>query len=657
MEDVLTEEERAAMRKFAALRKVAWGIVVKWTWLFLLVFIYLAAGFSAYLVHRLSKSAHRFEASTRLMYNPRQAGKVSPVGDKQLLRILERRSLRKRVGEVLPMPPGEKETLVIDLTIQQEGRPSNFYTLRAKSRSRVAAIRKVNAYADILMDEYASYRAQELARWMGAAGAKEEDFAKEIAELESQEAMLKMEAGTPSPTETLTTLNNMMSDQRRNLLMMEVETSTEKAKKEKYEEDLGDLGPSILGCSEELQPIKQAMESLDAEIAKLREMYTDLNPKVRGKLEDRAALEEEYMAILEARGIQGLTVRDISRIERSAHGLIDAQTRLAALQRSREALERSLRENEQKAEKLSLVAPQLERVRSQRADVERLRREVGEQLDEVGYLRATLRSDLQQLERTEAASDRNPLGPKTFLMAGAGALVCTGALLVWTVMLGLLLGRMRGAVELGAYGDVEVLGSLPRRWALRKRAEKDALGVVALNFVNAQSPKGVVLVCRLKGAKPQPKFVEALDWSLSMSGLRPFVLNVVQNSEFKADEDAETLINTVKKESEGWFPVVNRYSLAPTELQMLRADLEALKADFDCILMVMPGGLRRGGNFLSQLLGVCDSALLMAGSDKTPRRELAYVRRLVGIAGKPMMGLVTGAPGRVVKREMEASKW
>ena len=332
MEDVLTEEERENMRKIAALRKVAWGIFVKWNWLFILTFVYLSVGFSAYLVYRLSKSAQRFEATTRLLYTPRQVGKITPMGDKQLLRVLERRSLRRRVGEKIPLPSGEKDTLAVDLNIKQEGRPSNLYTLSAKSNSKTAAVRKINAYADILLDEYADYRAQELARWIGAAGAREEDFLKEIGEFEAQEALLKSQAGSPTPIETLTTLNGLLSDQRRNLLMIDVESAAEKAKKEKYEDDLGDLGPKILGCSEELQPIKRAMESLDAEIAKLREMYTDLNPKVRGKLEDRAALEAEYMGVLEARGIRGLTTEDISRIERSAKGLLDAQARLEALE-------------------------------------------------------------------------------------------------------------------------------------------------------------------------------------------------------------------------------------------------------------------------------------------------------------------------------------
>ena len=117
------------------------------------------------------------------------------------------------------------------------------------------------------------------------------------------------------------------------------------------------------------------------------------------------------------------------------------------------------------------------------------------------------------------------------------------------------------------------------------------------------------------------------------------------------------MLNTVRKESQGWFPVVNRYSLASTELQMLRADLASLREEFDCIFVTVHDGLRRGGDFTTQLLGVCDSALLLAGANRTRRSELSYIRRLVKAAEKPMMGLVTGARSRIVRRELEESRW
>ena len=130
-------------------------------------------------------------------------------------------------------------------------------------------------------------------------------------------------------------------------------------------------------------------------------------------------------------------------------------------------------------------------------------------------------------------------------------------------------------------------------------------------------------------------------------------MEVVSGAGFEPPEGAEPMISAVRKGARGWFPVVNRYSLAPTELQMLQADVASLKGDFDCVLLTMPGGLRRGGNFFDQLLGVCDSALLMTGFDRTPRSALAYVRRHVVAAEKPMMGLVVGASAADVRREME----
>ena len=227
-----------------------------------------------------------------------------------------------------------------------------------------------------------------------------------------------------------------------------------------------------------------------------------------------------------------------------------------------------------------------------------------------------------------------------------------------TVGLGLLFGRIRGAKELAASGDIRVLGSLPRWRKFCQQQMKEAMGVVANHFVKAEEAKGVVLVCRLKGAKPQPKFNEELDWSLAMAGMRPFALKVVPESTPDVPEEGTvTMLNTVRKESQGWFPVVNRYSLAPTELQMLRADLMALREEFDCIFLTVHDGLRRGGDFTAQLLDICDSALLLAGANHTRRSELAYARRLAKAAGKPMMGLVTGARGRIVRRELEESRW
>lgn len=658
MDNELSTEEQERLRKMTIAGKVALGIALKWVWLFALVFVVLSAGFSWYLVQRSLRSQWRYTASTRLLYMPRQDGKIPLMGDKQLLRVLERVSLKRRAGADLPLPPGEESRLGTDLSIKQESKPSNLYTLTARSGSREAAVRKVNAYADTLLSEYGAQRLQELTRWGGAAEIRKETMHRELEALEEELSQLKMEAGTETPVEALVSLTSLIGEQRRNALMLDVEVAAAEKTRAQLEEEQPEAGAAILNRAPDLRKLRAAMDELDGEIAKLRQVYTDLNPKVRGKLEDREELDKQYKAILEECGGVDPGEGGMEQAERAQMTLLDATSRVQALKEARETLGETLARNEERAAQLSEVSPRAAVLIAQKTELERGLKEVEEQLGSVVYLQKNASSDLIQIERASEAKEENPFRVQNFAMAAAGAAACTGALAVWTVALGFFFGRVRGAKELAAYGDIRVLGSLPRRWAMRKHKEKEALGVVALHFVDAPEAKGSVLVCRLKGAKTQAKFEESLDWSLSMSGIRPFVLTVLPpNDEGVPVKDAETMLNTVRKGNQGWFPVVNRYSLAPTELQMLRADLAALHEEFDCVFVKMSDGLRRGGNFTVQLLGACDSALLVVGADRTRRRELAYVRRLVQGAGKPMMGLVTGARGGIVRKELEESRW
>ena len=657
MNDELTPQERDAMRKLVALRTIALGILARWRWLFVAVFLVLFAGGFRVLMQRTARSHWRYTATTRLLYMPAGVGSAKTIGEKQLFNILNRQSLKVRVGEAIPLPAGEKGSLGSTLEIKQEAKPPNLYTLTAHSVSSEAAVRKVNAYADVLMAEYGDFRVRELERWFASSDAREREIRGQIAAIEAEETVLKSKVGTFNPIEVLTTLSLRLSDQRRELMLLDVERAGETARMERCRQQLGDNSAAILSSASALRKIAAAMDKLDGEIAALRETYTDLNPKVRGKLDDRAALEAEYREILETNGLHSFEEDEIERLERAANALVEAETRIEAIEAGRPALEQAIRDAEGRVDELTAVVPRLERLAARRVDLETDLHGLAAMSGEANYLRETVRNDLLQIEPALDASGRMPVSIRNFLLAAGGAAACTAAFMVWTVLCGLWLGRVRGAVEIGAYGDVTVLGSLPGRWGMRQKEEKDVMEVISINFGHADVPKGVVLVCRLRGAKPQPKFVSSLDWSLSMSGLRPFILRVVPADGFEPPEGTESLFATFRKGSEGWFPVVNRYSLAPTELEMLKADLATLRESFDCIFVLMDEGIRHGGNFLRQLLEVSESALVLVGADRTRRRDLAYARRLIFAAGKPIMGLVTGERGRVVRHELEASKW
>ena len=114
------------------------------------------------------------------------------------------------------------------------------------------------------------------------------------------------------------------------------------------------------------------------------------------------------------------------------------------------------------------------------------------------------------------------------------------------------------------------------------------------------------------------------------------------------------MIGTVKKDEKGWFPVLNRYALAPTELEILKADLAELKNSFDTVFICMEGGFRKGGSFFDQLLSISESVVLMVGTARTPRSWFNYVRRHVETVGKPMLAIAADASAKIVRREMDA---
>ena len=655
-DEAINESEIEKMRKFAAFRKVATGILRKWSVVLIGFLLLLSGVFATYLVWHFAHSYHRFDARTRLLYNPRKAAKIENIGDKQLLSILERPSLKKRVGQAIELVGEEKSFLTFDLTIVQERRPSNLFTLTAHSRRWVDAVRKVNAYAQILIDEYIAYRERELENLLESLTERKATLQKRIAEIESEETIAKGKTGVASPVETLTTINALLSDQRRNLSMLSVEIANEEVKRNKLEADVGPIGPTVIANASAIRKKSDALETIDKEIAELRETYTDINPKVKGKIDDRTALLQEYLTFLQEKGMEGIAIEDLIRIEKATADLAEVATKMDVLNESRRSLEQEIADNEKKSADLIQLIPSIERLRVKREDLGKTMLDIDDQIDNIAYLQMSISSDLQQIERAGGAGDKNPLSPKNFLIAFVCALVATAGLGVWILFFELFFGNVLDGRELGASGDIDVIGSLPKPDVLPEEEEKDVLGVVALNLLNADRPNGSLLFCRLPGAPEQPKFMSALDWALSMSGSRNFTLNIVMEKEFKAPEDAETMISTIRKGSTGWFPVSNRFSLAPTELQILQADIAALREDFDDIFIFMPDGMRRGGSFFNQLLSVCDSTILLVGASTTPRSELEYARRHVKASGKPTLGLIVSASAKIVRREMEAKR-
>ena len=652
-EDELTEEERARLRGLIAFQKVVLGIALRWWFVFVVVFLSLLTLFSAFLWMRGAKSVKRFEATTRLLFSPKKVSRIDGLGDKQLMTILERPSLKRRVHELVDMEPMERMCLTVDLKIDQSRRQSNLFTLTAASKTRKGAYAKVNAYADILIDEYVEYRSKDLETWRQSLEARRKEQMDKISDIDAEEAAFKTTTGALSPKESLLALNMLVSDQRKNASALGVEAANEELKKRKQEEIVGNSGAAVIANAQAIRKRADAIAAIDSELVQLREKYTDINPKVAGKMQERGERMAELEEFLKSKGVEGLNIDKIDKIEKAAGELAECITRLEAIQQKRDALAQEISDNEKRASELAKIVMDYERIEVRRADLTAAVRDIDDQLSGISYAIGSLRNDLRQIERSDGADDNGPFGMKKVVFAVGGAFVVAGGLLFLIVVVELLFGKVRDGREIAVYDGISFLGSLPKSGTMPEDEAREAMGVVALKTLLAAKDAKTIFVCRLPGTERNVAFAEAVDFTATMSGARSFLLDIVSQSDFTPPEGAEEMIGVVRSGQHGWFPVANRVALAPAELQMLKADIAALGESFDNVFIRIEDVVRVGGTFFDQLLEMSDAVLLMVGSGSTPRSSFAFARRHLKQSGKIVMAIAADSSAKRVRKDME----
>ena len=370
-------------------------------------------------------------------------------------------------------------------------------------------------------------------------------------------------------------------------------------------------------------------------------------------MQERSERIAELEEFLKSKGVEGLDIDKIDKIEKAAGELAECVTRLEALNQKRAALLKEIADNEKRASELAKIVMDYERIEVRRADLTSAVRDIDDQLSGISYAIGSLRNDLRQIERSNGADDNGPLGMKKVVFAVGGAFVLAGGMLFLIVVVELLFGKVRDGREIAVYEGISFLGSLPKSGAMPEDEAREAMGVVALKALLAAKDAKTIFACRLPGADPNMAFAEVIDFTATMSGASCFLLDIASQSGFSPPEGAEEMIGVVRSGQRGWFPAANRFALAPTELQMLKADIATLSESFDNIFIRIEDVVRVGGTFFDQLLDLSDAVLLMVGSGRTPRSSFAFARRHLKSSGKLVMAIAAGASAKRVRKDME----
>jgi len=653
VEEIETDEETARLKSVVTFQKVVLVIILRWWLLAAMVFCIFFALFAGILVTRASKSVKRYETKTQLLFNPKKILRVDAPSDRQIMSILNRRSLKRRVAERVKMDDAEQACLAADMSLSQEKRPTNLFTIKAASRTMKGAVEKANAFAAILIDEYVAFRSKDLDDWRTSLEGRRKSLTDAIAELDARESEIKTKSGVLTPKEALVALNTLISDQRRNVAALGVDLSNEQLKKQKLEALVGGNGAAVMANAQAIRRRAEALATLDKELFTLRERYTDINPRVAGKVREREERLAELKEFLRSKGAEGFDIDKIDQAERAAGELADCATRMEAIQQRKRALELEIGENEKKVVELAGMVQEFDKLESRRTDLTASLHDIDDQLGGISYAESSLKNDLRQIERAGGAGDSGPFGARQAILSLVGASAITGMFLLVIVGLEFVFGKVRGGREIALYDGIDFLGSLPKPNALPESEALEVMDVVAQKALLAGKDTKNILVCRLPGVEVDRRFVEKMDYMATMAGTSSFLLDVVSQNGFTPPEGAEQMLGGVRSGTHGWFPVSNRFAMAPTELELLKVDLVTLGETFDNVFIRMEGGIRVGGTFFDQLLELCGGALLLVGTGRTPRTVFAYARRHLKASGKTVIAIATGAKANTIRKEME----
>ena len=627
----------------------------KWRNVLALSFLALSGVLTVFLTWHFARSVSRFSAKVQMRYYPGKAPGVETMGAKALLQVLNNMDeLKPKVAERLHLAGRDRECIRANLKLEQAQKDSDMLTITSQASSWVGAVRQANTYAEILAAAYAEYRVPLLEKTLASWREAKSLLLQRAADLDTRENIEKAAAGVASPAAALVSLNAQLSDQRMMLSTMNMKIANEEARAGVQKRKMRGYGEKVVAHGKTIREMSDALAKIEDELAKLRQTWTDEHEPVKHKIAEREAFKAKYEEFRRKSGLSAIPVEDMEQIERDTVAYGEMCKSLEIMKAERVTLERSIAEGEKRLDSLNAACIALDKLARTREDVEKSMRKYDEDIHNVQRIMRDVGNDLIIVREAGGAGDKRPVNVKNIALAVVGAVAGTGVIALWILVAEFYFGCVKDTKELAAWEDIQSLGALPAKGAVPEAEEKDVMGVVAQEYCKADLPKGVVLACRLPGTPDKPEFIETLEWTLSMAGQRLFTMYIVPGADFSPPEGSEPMLSASKRGREGWFPVENRYMLAQSEMEMLRADLATLRDSYDNVILFMPDGLRKGGSFFGQLLDICESVLVMVCAGKTRRHDLKYARRHIADSGKPAMGIVMGASAADVRKEMES---
>ena len=696
--DNLQENDLEQLRKLEQVVRQVKNIAGSHYRLQAVIFLAFLAGILYLCYLNVANSPYRFSSGLTLYYYPKESKTIKKFDDVYVLQILNRQAIRKKFylvtegendvvekkseeGEEDEVPSPEeqekerekereekakrlaeeerarKHGVQNKIEITYERKRSGRFELMFYAHESGEAIQGVNDFADLCIKEYTEERRADLRRRMDILEQNRADILMDIQRLGQGRKTLVGPLGSVAPENDYNDLKANLNEQQANRSKVNIQILNLKGREKRLQEALKGVKPGVRENYLAFKETAAALKKLDNDLMVARELYTDANPRVLGLLTKKKALQESFDAMLAE---HGLDVSEIATLDQvvAMEGELEAVTiALEARQEELQMLDEEIAANLARAREFGEIIPKIEQLKRQEAGFQAAIQHLDESITDINYMMLMAQEDLIVGEYASRASGMTAFTRKNILLAIFGAAGLTFLVAVVMLIVEYYAGKIIDETELEIFPEFRYLGALP---ATEKAFDSEASKQMTLNTIchrfHATSPEPhVLLVSALPGGSHMPALFSTLEWSYAMEGKRTLTIELGRIGEVSGDEEnaenAEMNLVCIA-DGRGFLPIENPRCLAPTELILLKHDLDHLRKIYD-LIFVRFATLKTSNKLpFEQLTSLCDGVLMAAGANKSTRKS---VRALLAFHRKtklPLMTILSGASSASVEKTM-----
>ena len=640
-----SEKEREQIKKFDQMRKLLQMILMQHV-VPLSIFFGVALVVSIVGVYvSASRSAHRYESTVILHYTTTgRSDSTKALSPKYVLDIFNRKEIRQTFAAKYRMkygiPVGKCEISTAPLPDKRGVLDRFKITINAPDER--TAIRLANDFAEHCLEAYAREYAASLQKQLDEFQHKKEEALLEKKRLKRESQQLCASKGISDPKIEYEQLKHSIPNSERKLKSEELQLETLELKYNELNARMKAFNPALVTCEKELRRWLADRKKLDDDIDRYRYEYTESNSKMIALRSRRTAMEDGFRKFLKD---QKLALSDLDQLDAALllhTELVGVSAKLGQKKNQVRVLLEGITADRKKMSYIDSIIPQIdilaEQLRTQDESLARLQASISD-------IRSRLVKDSMRIgERSESARKINPLGAKNTIFCILFSALLTTLLASLIVMRDFFLGVITGEKDFTLISGVTYLGSLPSRAALfeSKGQAQIAISSIYHAFQNHGAKHQVVLVSTLPGGKILPELFDTFECNYAIGGMRTLTIDLMLAENFNYDitggDDMGIIVHSGNK---GVLPVISKKYLSPSEVELLKNDLETLRKSYDLIFIRHSASMRRDRMFIEQIVPLCDCALFAAGLRKTTRKNLRRLAAIGERTGLPIMTILS----------------